>query len=73
MKIVHKFRLIILVHDVEEAYYLKALKHQFSSSSDGIIIPSDSISSTFDSEDSCDEEGNFSAFMTIAHLSLRRT
>ena len=29
---------------------------------------SDSISSTFDSEDSCDEEGNFSAFMTIAHV-----
>ena len=29
---------------------------------------SDSDSSTFDSEDSCDEEGNFSAFMTIAHV-----
>ena len=28
---------------------------------------SDSDSSTFDSEDSCDEEGNFSAFMTVAH------
>ena len=28
----------------------------------------DSNSSTFDSEDSCDEEGNFSAFMTIAHV-----
>ena len=25
-------------------------------------------SSTSDSEDSCDEEGNFSAFMTIAHV-----
>ena len=34
---------------------------------------SDLDSSTFDSKDSCDEEGNFSAFMTIAHLSLRRT
>ena len=29
---------------------------------------SDSDSSTSDSEDSCDEEGNFSAFMTIAHV-----
>ena len=29
---------------------------------------SDSDSSTFDLEDSCDEEGNFSAFMTIAHV-----
>ena len=28
---------------------------------------SDSDSSTFDYEDSCDEEGNFSAFMTVAH------
>ena len=28
---------------------------------------SDLDSSTFDSEDSCDEEGNFSAFMTVAH------
>ena len=30
-------------------------------------ILSNSDSSTSDSEDSCDEEGNFSAFMTIAH------
>ena len=29
---------------------------------------SDSDSSTSDSEDSCDEEGNFSAFMTVAHV-----
>ena len=29
---------------------------------------SDSDSSTFDSEESCDEEGNFSAFMTVAHV-----
>ena len=29
---------------------------------------SNSDSSTSDSEDSCDEEGNFSAFMTIAHV-----
>ena len=29
---------------------------------------SDSNSSTSDSEDSCDEEGNFLAFMTIAHV-----
>ena len=29
---------------------------------------SDSDSSTFDLEDSCDEEGNFSTFMTIAHV-----
>ena len=29
---------------------------------------SDSDSSTSNSEDSCDEEGNFSAFMTIAHV-----
>ena len=29
---------------------------------------SDSDSSTSDSEDSCDEEENFSAFMTIAHV-----
>ena len=29
---------------------------------------SDSDSSTSDSEDSFDEEGNFSAFMTIAHI-----
>ena len=29
---------------------------------------SDSDSSTSDSEDSCDEEGNFSAFMSIAHV-----
>ena len=28
---------------------------------------SDSDSSTSDFEDSCDEEGNFSAFMTVAH------
>ena len=28
----------------------------------------DSDSSTSDSEASCDEEGNFSAFMTIAHV-----
>ena len=29
---------------------------------------SDSDSSTSDSEDSCDEEGNFSTFMTVAHV-----
>ena len=29
---------------------------------------SDSNSSTFDSEDNCDEEDNFLAFMTIAHV-----
>ena len=29
---------------------------------------SDSDSSTFDSEDNYDEKGNFSAFMTIAHI-----
>ena len=29
---------------------------------------SDSNSSISDSEDSCDEEGNFLAFMTIAHV-----
>ena len=29
---------------------------------------SDSDSSTFDSEDSCDKEVNFSAFMTVAHV-----
>nr|POE78142.1 hypothetical protein CFP56_37434 [Quercus suber] len=29
---------------------------------------SDSDSSGFDSEESCDEEGNYSAFMTIAHV-----
>ena len=29
---------------------------------------SDSDSSNLDLEDSCDEEGNFSAFMTIAHV-----
>ena len=29
---------------------------------------SDSDSSTSDSEDSCDEEGNFSTFLTIAHV-----
>ena len=29
---------------------------------------SDSVSSNFDSEESCDEEGNYSAFMTIAHV-----
>ena len=29
---------------------------------------SDSNSSTSDSEDSCDEEGNFSAFMIVAHI-----
>ena len=29
---------------------------------------SDSDSSTCDSKDSCDEEGNFSAFMTVAHV-----
>ena len=29
---------------------------------------SDSDSSTFDSKESCDEEGNFSAFMTVAHV-----
>ena len=29
---------------------------------------SDSDSSTSDSKNSCDEEGNFSAFMTIAHV-----
>ena len=29
---------------------------------------SDSDSSTSDSEDSCDEERNFSAFMTITHV-----
>ena len=29
---------------------------------------SDSDSFTSDSEDSCDEEGNFSAFMTVAHV-----
>ena len=29
---------------------------------------SDSDSSTSDSEDSCDEEGNFSAFMTVAYV-----
>ena len=32
------------------------------------ITLSDSDSSNSDSEDSCDEEGNFSAFMTIAHI-----
>ena len=30
--------------------------------------PSDSESTNSDSEDSCDEDGNFSAFMTIAHI-----
>ena len=34
---------------------------------------SDSGSSSSDSETSCDKEGNFSAFMTIAHAELRRT
>ena len=29
---------------------------------------SDSNSSIYDLEDSCDEEGNFSTFMTIAHV-----
>ena len=29
---------------------------------------SDSKSSNSDSEDNCDQEGNFSAFMTIAHV-----
>ena len=29
---------------------------------------SDSDSSTSDSEDSCDGEGNFSTFMTVAHI-----
>ena len=29
---------------------------------------SDSDSSTSDSEDNCDEEGNFSAFLTVAHV-----
>ena len=29
---------------------------------------SDSDSSTSDSKDSCDKEGNFSAFMTVAHV-----
>ena len=29
---------------------------------------SDSDSSTSDSEDSCDKEGNFLAFMTVAHV-----
>ena len=29
---------------------------------------SDSDSSTSNSEDSCDEEGNFSAFMIVAHV-----
>ena len=29
---------------------------------------SDSDSSNLDSEDSCDEEGNFSAFMTVAYV-----
>ena len=29
---------------------------------------SDSDSSNLDLEDSCDEEGNFSAFMTVAHV-----
>ena len=29
---------------------------------------SDSESSISDSEDSCDKEGNFSAFMTVAHV-----
>ena len=33
-----------------------------------VTILSDSDSSTSDSEDSCDEEGNFSAFMTVAHV-----
>ena len=32
----------------------------------------DSDSSTSDSEDSCDEEGNFSAFMTIAHVEFSK-
>ena len=31
---------------------------------------SDSDSSTSDSEDSCDEEGNFSGFMIVAHVEL---
>ena len=34
---------------------------------------SDSDSSTSDSEDSCDEEGNFSAFMTVAYIESLRT
>ena len=33
---------------------------------------SDSESSNSDSEDSYDEEGNFTAFMTIAHVNLQR-
>ena len=33
---------------------------------------SDSDSSTSDSEDSCDKEGNFSAFMTVAHVEFSK-
>ena len=33
---------------------------------------SDSDSSTSDSEDSCDEEGNFSTFMTVAHVEFSK-
>ena len=33
---------------------------------------SDLDSSTSDSDDSCDEEGNFSAFMTIAHVEFSK-
>ena len=33
---------------------------------------SDLDSSTFDSEDSCDEEGNFSTFMTVAHVEFSK-
>ena len=34
---------------------------------------SDSDSSNFDSEESCDGEGNYSAFMTITHNEFRRS
>ena len=36
------------------------------------ITLNDSDSSTSDSEDSYDEEGNFSAFMTIAHVEFSK-
>ena len=50
--------LVLLVHDVEEAYRLKSRERQFSSSSYGIIIPSGSTTFLFVNKGRNAREGN---------------
>ena len=53
---------------IKESLVLNVIDMAISKGKAYATTLSESDSSTFDSEDSCDEEGNFAAFMTIAHV-----